>query len=138
MKARYWIAAAALVFAGAGLGGAALADTPAANPAAKPAVSCFFSRDWNGWHAPDEKTIYLRVGVRDIYKVDLSSGSSLLLWPDSHLVSIERGTDEICQPIDLDLTVSDVDGYVRDPLFVKAITKLTPEQVAAIPKKDLP
>ena len=105
-------------------------------PAEKPAASCFLSRNWSGWRSPDENTIYLRENLKDIYRVDLSGGSSLLTWPDSHLVNVERGTDEICAPIDLQLTVAQ-DG-VREPLFVKAITKLSPEQIAAIPKKFLP
>ena len=133
MKARYLIAAAAVL----GLAGAAsAADAPTAKPAEKPAASCFLSRNWSGWRSPDENTIYLRVNLKDIYRVDLSGGSSLLTWPDSHLVNVERGTDEICAPIDLQLTVAQ-DG-VREPLFVKAITKLSPEQIAAIPTKFLP
>ncbi len=76
------------------------------------------------------------MNVRDFYKVDLEYGSRLLTYPDSHLISRMWGTDSICSPIDLDLKVSD--GNIIDPLFVKAITKMTPEQVAAIPKKYLP
>jgi hypothetical protein len=115
-----------------GVAGLARAETPAA----KPRPSCFFSRDWSGWRSPDEKTIYLRVNVSDIYRVDLASGSQLLTWPDSHLVNEIRGTDSICNPIDLDLKV--VQDGVSEPLFVKAITKLTREQAAAIPKKFRP
>jgi hypothetical protein len=122
-------AAAALALAGA-----AHADAPAA---AKPKSSCFFQRDWSGWRAPNKDTIYLRVNVRDIYQIDLSAGGSqLLTWPDSHLVNEIRGTDSVCSPIDLDLKVAN--DHIVIPLFVKAITRLTPEQVAAIPKKDLP
>lgn len=117
-----------------GVANAAHADAPAAKP--KPQSSCFFTRNWDGWRSPDEKTIYLRVNVRDIFKVDLASGSSLLAWPDSHLINEVRGTDSVCGPIDLDLKISDR-NFV-EPLFVKAITKLTPEEVAAIPKKFLP
>ncbi len=40
------------------------------------------------------------------------------------------------RPIDLDLKVAN--DHIVEPLFIKAITKLTPEQVAAIPKKFLP
>ena len=116
-----------------GLAGVAHADAPPA----KPKPSCFFSRDWAGWHAPNKDTIYFRVHVRDIYQVDLSAGGSqLLTWPDSHLINEIRGTDSICSPIDLDLRVAN--DHVVIPLFIKSITKLTPEQVAAIPKKDLP
>ena len=133
MKARYWIAAAALgLAAGAGLSGAALADTPVKTPAS----SCFYSFNWTSWRSPDQNTIYFRVGVRDIYKVDLSGGSRLLTFPESHLISQIRGSDIICNPIDLDLRVSE-DG-IQEPLFVKAITKLTAAEVAAIPKKYLP
>ncbi len=124
---------AALAVGSAGL---AQAATPAPGAPAQ-AHSCFFSRDWDSWHAPDENTLYLRVGVRDIYRVDLSAGSRLLTWPDSHLISKLRGTNSICSPLDLDLAVSDGSGF-RDFLIAKAITRLTPEQVAAIPKKDLP
>jgi len=123
------------VLAALGLAGAAHAvDAPAA--AGKPKTSCFFARDWEGWHSPNEKTIYLRVGVRDIWRVDLAGGSNLLAWPDSHLVQNVWGMDSVCNPIDLDLKVAN--DHVVEPLFVKAITKLTPEEVAAIPKKDLP
>lgn len=129
MKAPLLLAVAALAL---GLAGAASADAPAR----KPASACFFSRDWSGWRSPDENTIYLRVNVNDIYKVDLSAGSNMLLWPDSHLVNEVRGPDTICSPLDLDLKV--VEDGVVEPLIVKAITRLTPDQVAAIPKKFLP
>lgn len=115
-----------------GLSGVAHADAPAA----KPKSSCFFTRDWAGWRAPNKDTIYLRVNVRDIWRIDLSSGSQLLTWPDSHLINEVRGPDSVCSPIDLDLRVAN--DHIVIPLFVKAITRLTPEEVAAIPKKDLP
>ena len=128
MKVGILMAAVAVL----GLAGAAHADAPAA----KPQPSCFRSRDWAGWRAPNKDTIYFRVNVKDIYQVDLSSGSQLLTWPDSHLINEIRGVDSVCSPIDLDLKVAN--DHIVIPLFIKAITKLTPEQVAAIPKKDLP
>jgi len=128
MKALILTAAVAAL----GIAGAAHADAPAA----KPKTPCFFSRDWSGWRSPDPKTIYLRVRVNEIYKVDLSFGSALLAWPDSHLINELRGTDSICTPLDLDLKVGN--DHMVEPLFVKSISKLTPEQVAEIPKKYLP
>lgn len=129
MKAAILIAAVAAL----GLAGAAQADAPAA----KPRPSCFRARDWAGWRAPNKDTIYFRVNVNEIYQIDLSGGGSqLLTWPDSHLINEIRGVDSVCKPIDLDLKVAN-DNIVI-PLFIKAITKLTPEQVAAIPRKDLP
>jgi hypothetical protein len=55
-----------------------------------------------------------------------------------HLINKVRGSDWICSPLDLDLQVADSHGGFREPLIVKSITRLTPEQVAAIPKRDLP
>ncbi|MDB5458596.1 MAG: hypothetical protein JWO72_337 [Caulobacteraceae bacterium] len=119
----------------AGLAGAASAAPTEPKHAQ---ASCFRSADWAGWHAPDDKTLYLRVNLHDIYRVDLSYGSSMLKWPDSHLVSVMHGSDYICSPLDLQLSVAQNGGGMRDYLMAKSITKLTPDQVAAIPKKDLP
>ena len=116
-------------------GAAAAADTP---PAQKGHDNCFRSSDWDGWHAPNDKTLYLRVRLHDIYQVDLNSPSSMLTWPDTHLVNVIRGSNYICSPLDLQLTVTQNNSSAREPLFLKTITKLTPEQIAAIPKKDLP
>ena len=128
------VLAAALAF---GLAGAAsAADQPAAKPAPKRTSSCFFSSEWDGWRAPNENTIYLRVNVRDIYRVDLSAGSRLLTWSDSHLINKLWGSNSICSPLDLDLQVSD--GLARESLIAKSIVKLTPDEVKQIPKKDLP
>ncbi len=133
MIARSLILSAALA---AGLSGGALAaDKPSAKSTGH---DCFLSSQWQGWKAPDENTIYLRINVRDIYRVDLSAGSTLLKWPDTRLDSVEHGSSYICSPLDLQLTVAENGGGAREPIIAKAITKLTPEQIAAIPKKDLP
>ena len=108
----------------------------AAKPA-KPARQCFYLSDWRGWTAPDKNTLYLKVRGRDVYRVDLAWGSNQLTWPGNHLVSVVRGTDSVCSPIDLDLRVSDGTGFAM-PIRAKAITKLTPEQIQAIPKKYQP
>jgi hypothetical protein len=113
-------------------GAASAAPVPAVKP-----NTCFFSRDWAGWRSPDENTIYLRVHIKDIYKIELSSGSPRLIYPDSHLVNVMRGTDSVCSPLDLDLAVSDQSGF-PEHLFAKSITKLTPEEIKLIPKKFLP
>ncbi|HJV44021.1 DUF6491 family protein [Caulobacter sp.] len=122
--------------------GASAAQGTAPAPAttdkpAKPPRQCFFLSDWRGWSAPNKDTLYLKVRNRDVYRVDLAYGSSQLTWPGTHLVSIVRGTDSICHPLDLDLRVSDGFGMAI-PIRAKAITKLTPEEIAAIPKKDRP
>lgn len=113
----------------------ALAET--AKDAPRPARSCFYLSDWDGWSAPDRDTLYLRVRNREVYRVDLSHGTSQLTAPGVHLVSIVRGSDSVCRPMDLNLRVSDGSGFAL-PIMAKTITKLTPEEVAAIPKRDRP
>ncbi|MGA2951986.1 MAG: DUF6491 family protein [Caulobacteraceae bacterium] len=121
----------------------ALAACCAIGALATPALAneqhpCFFINQWQGWHATDANTVYLRVSMKDIYRLDLSAGSQELTWPGSyHLVSVVRGSDSICTPLDLQLAVSDGRGFYQ-PLIVKTITKLTPDQIDALPKKDRP
>jgi hypothetical protein len=118
---------------------AALAAASAASAApGQKADACFASRDWQGWSAPgDGDFLYLRVGVRDIYRVDLTPGSRVHKDADRFLVNRVRGPDWICSPLDLDLTLSDHHGF-REPLIARSLRKLTPAEVAAIPRKDLP
>jgi len=99
--------------------------------------NCFFVTQWQGWKSPSPDVIYLGVNLHDVYRVDLSAGSPMLTEPWVHLVSIDRGGDSICAAIDLDLKVSDGHGFI-EPLIAKSLTKLTPDEVAAIPKKFLP
>jgi hypothetical protein len=121
------------------IGALAVAAT-GASAAAKPdhRENCFFSNSWQGWTAPgDGDFLLLRVGMRDIYRVDLTRGSHVHKHVDRFLVNRIRGSDSICSPLDLDLTLSDHNGF-REPLIARAIRKLTPAEIAAIPRKDLP
>lgn len=129
--------AALIGLAVAGFGASAASAAQGDAKPAKPPRQCFYLSDWRGWSAPDKNTLYLKVRNREIYRVDLSYGSNQLTWPGNHLVSVVRGTDSICSPMDLDLRVSDGMGFAM-PIRAKTITKLTPEQIQAIPKKDRP
>jgi hypothetical protein len=95
---------------------------------------CFFINQWQGWKADGPNVIYLRVNLSDIYRADLSAGSQQLTWPGSyHLVSKVVGSSSICTPLDLQLAVSDSHGFYQ-PLIVKSLYKLTPEEAAALPR----
>ena len=58
---RACLSAIALLAAGA----AHAADTPA------PKRTCFWVQNVNGWSAADDHTVYLRTGVKDVYRLDL-------------------------------------------------------------------
>jgi len=121
-------------------GALAAVSTPAfAAPDSKAGAerrSCFYSSQWTSWRSPSKDVIYLKVGVRDVYKVGLSAGSSQLKWPGNYLISQVRGSSSICSAIDLDLAVSD--GHFSTPLIAKSLTKLTREEIDAIPAKFRP
>jgi len=108
-----------------------------AGVSAKDRTPCFFITQWEGWKSPSPNVIYLGVNMHDVYRVDLSAGSSQLNSPNMHLVSINRGSSSICSALDLDLKIADSMGFA-EPLIASKLTKLTPEEVAAIPKKDRP
>lgn len=115
--------------------GLAAAD---AQPSQKPAPQCFFSQDWNGWKATkDSKAIYIRVGVSQIYRLDLSSACPELQMPDVHLITHIRGSSSICSALDLDLKVSDMHGFAT-PCIVSKITPLSPADAAALPRDVRP
>lgn len=100
--------------------------------------ACFLSSNWSGWKSPDPTTLYLRVDVNRIFRVDLAHPSYTLNDPSVHLVSEIRGSSWICTPLDLQLKVADTRGIMREPLFVKRITELTPDEAKAIPPKYRP
>ncbi len=99
--------------------------------------NCFFISQWRGWKAPSDDVLYLGVNLHDVYKVQLSTKTSELQWPDAHLISRTRGSDTVCDALDLELSVADLNGF-REPLIATSITKLTPDEVKAIPPKFRP
>jgi hypothetical protein len=121
------------------LAAALLATTAAsAAPDNGPGKSCFANRDWRGWSAPgDGNVLYILVGMHDIYRVELTLGAHVSKDPGYFLINRVRGSDWICSPLDLDLTLSDHMGF-RVPLIARSLRKLAPAEVDAIPRKDRP
>jgi hypothetical protein len=113
----------------------ATSATAADNPRAK--NSCFRSQDWDGWSAPEPgDVLYLRVN-KDIYRVGLAPGSHVRKDIDRFLVNKMVGSDYICSPLDMQLTLADHEGF-SEPVLATSLRKLTPEEAAAIPPKDRP
>jgi hypothetical protein len=112
----------------------ALADTP---PSDKRPSQCFESHDWQGWKAPNAKTMYINVQNHNVYRIDFSGSCPELLYPDAHLITEIHGSSQICSPVDLDLKVSDTRGFAT-PCIVSKITPMSPAEVSALPKKYRP
>lgn len=130
-----WIrpaAVAAMLLSLAGPSGALAAD-PA--PAKTPARQCFWTRDVNGFNAVDDRTVNLRVGVKDVYQLELFSRCPDIDWTEQ--IAIEsRGSSWICSGLDAVLIAPSPIGPQR--CMVRSVRKLTPEEVEALHKKARP
>lgn len=115
-----------------------LAVTTASASAAPPTKNnCFSSRNWDGWSAPAPgDVLYLRV-AKDTYRLDLAPGSHVQKDPDRFLINKMHGSDWICSPLDMQLTLADHAGF-SEPVLVTSMRKLTRQEAAAIPPKDRP
>jgi hypothetical protein len=122
----------------AALAAAAMASSAAQAAAGSGHDNCFLSHDWESWTAPGGGDyILLRVNLHDYYRIDFTPGSHVRKDPDRFLVNRVRGSNWICGPLDLDLTLQDHSGF-QEPLIARSLRKLTPQEVAALPKKDRP
>jgi|SRR5215469_3421033 len=108
--------------------------------AAQPSQNtCFLINQFNGWKAPDTRTIFIRVGLDRVFRLDLANNCSLLAMPNVHLITKTRGPDLVCSAIDWDLSVSESPpGNIPQPCIVKKMTLLSSEEAAAIPPKFRP
>lgn len=99
---------------------------------------CFRMSQIRNHTKADDQTLYFRVGSRDVYRLDMSgaclAGTS---FNDPLIMETVGGTDLICRPIDLNLKVK-LGAVGTSPCIIKEITKLTPEQIAALPPKVKP
>ena len=123
---------------------AALLATDAAAPmaaTAKPAAKydahqCFYTRNVTSFAAPDEKTLYVRVGVRDVYRFDMFGACPDIDWNQS-LALVSRASSRICSGMDAEV-VTHRTGLGPQRCPVSDVRKLPPEQVAALPRRAKP
>lgn len=100
---------------------------------------CFFISQFQQWRAPDAKTIFIRVNMNQYYRLDLAGECPLLTAPDVHLITKTRGPDTVCSALDWDLSAAQSPpGGFAVPCIVKQMTKLSTEEIAAIPPKFKP
>ena len=97
---------------------------------------CLFTRNINGFNAPNERTVYVRVGVSDVFRLDLMSACSGLTFRQGIGIESTPGDPWICSPIQATVVYRDTGIPQRCP--VSAMHKLTPEELAALPKRDQP
>lgn len=106
-----------------------------AQAAAPEKRACFHASNVNGFRASDDRTVYLRVGVRDVYRLDLMSPCADVNWSE-RIGIVHRGSPWICSGLDAEIVAPSPIGPHACP--VQTLRKLTPAELAALPKKDRP
>jgi len=137
MKTPIALAAAAALALAAG-GAAPAADKPADTAAApgKAPNQCFHASMIDGFAAPDEDNLYVRVG-RDVYHFTMFSHCLDLDWNQRIALRSRGGGNFICNALDVDV-VNHATGLGRQRCAVSSMEKLTPAQIAALPKRAKP
>jgi hypothetical protein len=98
--------------------------------------TCFLRHDINGFNAPDDKTVYLRVGVRKLYRLDLMGTCTGLSFREGFALEDRPASPWICSP--LEATVIFRDHGVTERCPVTAIHALTDDEAKALPKRQRP
>jgi hypothetical protein len=116
---------------------AAWADEPAkATPKAQSPRQCFYSSNMSSFKDAGDQAVYIRVGNKDLYRLDLFGTCHDLRWAQTLGVE-SRGSSWICSGIsDAVLIVPSTLGPERCP--VTGVTKLTDAEIEALPRKDRP
>ena len=128
-----FLAAASVALATAGAAGVA---TSASN--APPAgQACFYANQADGFASVDDRTVNLRVGVKDVYQLKLFSNCPDIDW-SQHLALRSRGGSWICEGngLDLDIFTPSSIGPQRCP--VTSVHKLSTAEAAALPPRQRP
>jgi hypothetical protein len=127
------IIAPAAFAATAALALAASAQPPQGPAPPKPRPSCFWTSRVENFAAVDPESVYLRVGNRDVYQARLFATCLDLEWVHN-LALVTRSSSLVCEGPNPDATVIvRATGVGRQRCPVTSLTKLTPEQVAALP-----
>ena len=121
--------------------GLALATAAAAQPLSdrqRSTDTCFRTGSNVIYRPVDENTINVRDGSA-YYRIGVNHCHNLVgIQPV--IVNVLRGTDRVCGPLDPQLTVYDGlgPGSFGEPCIAESVVRLTPDEVAAIPKKFKP
>lgn len=119
---------------------AAYPPPPGAHPvnyASMRGSDCFSTSEWQGWSSPSDDVLFLRVSGNRYYRVDLLPGNGSIDRGGQFLINTVRGSSRVCSANDLDLKVASTNGFVA-PLFPRAIHRLSPAEVAALPPHARP
>lgn len=113
----------------------ASADSRPQDKYAKPFRACFSSDQVSSWRQVDKRTVNLRVNGKDVYRLDLFGNCQDVDTSGSLGIQSPSGAT-VCDGFGATLIVAGVTSPQHCP--VTKITRLTPEQVAALPAQEKP
>jgi hypothetical protein len=106
------------------------------NPrASNPSRQCFFANSASGFTAVDTQTVHVRVGARDVYRLDLMGSCPDINW-NSQIALVSRGSSSICTGTGATIVTRGPTGQQRCP--VRMVTQLTAAEVEALRPRDRP
>ncbi len=101
--------------------------------AAQDDSNCFLIRDIRNHTVGGDHTLYFDVGGRSVWRAEMSNNCLAgATSSDPIILRDQAGMGRICHKIDLDV------GVRGTRCIVNSLTKLTPAEVAALPKKLKP
>ena len=136
MKSRTPLILAAVATAGLSVGAVSLPVASAADPASHN-NACFWGHDADNFTAPDDRTVYLRVGVRQVYELKLFSPCIDVDW-SQHIALRSRGSDWICEGRGNVAEIISPSVIGRQRCQVDSVRRLSTEEVKALPKRYQP
>lgn len=134
----------------AGAATAAILSTAAiaasSNPALSPAPpkgtglaagQCIRSHDFRNHTIADGRTLLIDYNGQATYRLTMAGSCLAAATSSDPIITREPpGTQWVCKPIDLDISVA-INGF-RTPCIVDSIVKMTPAEVAALPRRLKP
>ena len=116
---------------------AATAKSPVEPVAAdtKPKRQCFWTQQVTNFASSDDRIVNLRVGVKDIYQLEMFGRCNDVDWTQKIAV-VSRGGSNICSGLDAEIIAPSPIGPQR--CAVRTVRKLTVEEAKALPKRARP
>jgi hypothetical protein len=104
--------------------------------------SCFRTRDISNHRVGDDRTLYIRLANRDVYRLEMAGACLAGASSSDPIVMREPpGVGYACRPIDLDISIARGglgSGAGRSPCIVQSMTRLAPADAAALPPRLRP
>lgn len=94
---------------------------------------CFLTRDVRNHTVADDRTMYIDVNGRAVYRISMSNNClAAVTSSDPYVLRDRAGMGRVCHKLDFDVSVQ------GSRCIVDSVTKLSPAEVAALPRRVRP